>query len=210
MNQPQGYMCPPSWIPTHLPPNPIPLGHPRALALNALFHALNLHLSSILHMVIYMFQCYPLKSSHPRLLPQSPKVCSYLCFFCCLVYRLIITIFLNSIYMLYWCFSLWLTSLYIIGSSFIHLIRTDSNAFFLYSIVYMYHNLLIHSSADGHLGCFHVLAIVNSAAMNIGVHVSLSVLVSSVYMPCSRIAGSYGSSTYSFLRKSHFSPWWLY
>ena len=88
------------------------------------------------------------------------------------------------------------------GSSFIHLIRTDSNEFFLmaeyYSMVYMYQSFLIQSSADGHLGCFHVLAIINSAVMNIGVHVSLSDLVSSVCMPRSGVAGSYGSSISSF------------
>ena len=93
------------------------------------------------------------------------------------------------------------------GSSFIHLIRTDSNEFFLmaekYSMVYMYHSFLIHSSADGHLGCFHVLAIVNSAVMNIGVHVSLSDLVSSVCMPRSGIAESYGSPISGFLRNLH-------
>ena len=67
----------------------------------------------------------------------------------------------------------------------------------------MYHSVLIHSSADGHLGCFHVQVIINSAAMNIGVHMSLSVLVSLVCMPSRGVAGLYGSSISSFLRNLH-------
>ena len=85
--------------PSHLPPHPIPQGHPSAPALSTLSHAWNLDQRSASHM-IYTFQRYPLKSSHPHLFPQSPKDCFvYLCLFCCLAYRVIVTIFLNSIYM---------------------------------------------------------------------------------------------------------------
>ena len=85
------YMC----LPIPLPPHPISLGCLRALALSALLHASNLHWSFILHMVMGKFQCYSL-----HLLPQSSKVCSlHLSLHCCLAYRVIITIFLNSIYM---------------------------------------------------------------------------------------------------------------
>ena len=62
----------------------------------------------------------------------------------------------------------------------------------------MYHYFFIHSSVNGQLGCFHVLTIVNDAAMNNGVHVSLSILVSSGYMPRSGIAGSLGGFIPSF------------
>ena len=59
--------------------------------------------------------------------------------------------------------------------------------------MYMYHNFFIRSSVDGLLGCFYILAIVNSAAVKDGIHVPFSVLVSSGYMPRSGIAGSYGA-----------------
>ena len=56
----------------------------------------------------------------------------------------------------------------------------------------------MHLSVNGHLGCFHVLAIGNDAAMNNGIHVFLSTLVSSEYMPRSGIAGSYGGFFFVF------------
>ena len=51
------------------------------------------------------------------------------------------------------------------------------------SIVYIYHFFFIYSSVNGHLYCFHILAIMDSAAMNIGVQVSVQITVLSVYMP---------------------------
>ena len=131
MNPPQVYMCSPSEPSSLLPPHTIPLGRPSAPAPSIQYHASNLDWWFISYMILYMFQYHSPKSSHPLPLPQSPKDCSiHLYLFCCLAYTVIITIFLNSIYM-HSCFSFWLTSLCIIGSSFIHLIRTDSNVFFL-------------------------------------------------------------------------------
>ena len=66
------------------------------------------------------------------------------------------------------------------------------------SIVSMYHIFFIHSSVNGCLGCLYVLAVVNCAAMNIGVHVSFQIMFFSSYIPRSGIAGSYGDSIFSF------------
>ena len=70
-------MCVPHPEPlSHLPPHPIPLGHPSAPAQRTQYHASNMDWWFVSHMIIYMFQCYFLRSSHPHLLPQSPKDCS--------------------------------------------------------------------------------------------------------------------------------------
>ena len=86
--------------PFHLPANTIPPGHPSAPAPSILYTASNLDWRFISYMVLYMFQCHSPTSSYPLPLPQSPKDCSiHLCLFCCLAYSVIVTIFLNSIYM---------------------------------------------------------------------------------------------------------------
>ena len=69
--------------------------------------------------------------------------------------------------------------------------------------MYLYHNFFIHSFVDRHLHCFHVLAIINSAAINSGIHVSFPILVSLGYMLRSEIDGSFGGFIPRFLRKFH-------
>ena len=86
--------------PSHLPPCSIPLGHLSAPAPSILYPVSNIDWHFISYMIVYMFQCHSPKSSHPLPLPQSPKLRSiHLFLFCCLASRVIITIFLNSVYM---------------------------------------------------------------------------------------------------------------
>ena len=163
-------------------------------------------MTNLLNWTEYIYvSIYSLKSSH-SFSHRIPKCVLYLCvsFHVSHIGSLLpsFQILYICISILYCWFSFWPASLCIIGSSLIHLNRTDSNTFFLiaqwYIIVYMYHCFLIHSFVGGHIDGFHVLAIVNSGEINGRVHVSLSILVSSVCMLSSGISGSHCSSISMF------------
>ena len=80
-----------------LPPNTIPLGCPSAPAPSIQYRALNLDWRLVSYKILYIFQSHSPKSLHPLPLPQSPKDCSiHQCLFCCLVYRVIVTLTLLS------------------------------------------------------------------------------------------------------------------
>ena len=88
MNQPWIYMCSSSRSPLPPPSPPDPSGSSQCTRPEHLSHASNLGWRSVSHLIIYMFRCCSLKTSHPRLLPQSPKVCSvHLCLFFRFAYR---------------------------------------------------------------------------------------------------------------------------
>ena len=154
-----GCTCVPhSEPPSHFPPHTIPLGHLSAPALSILYPDPGLAIR-------FLYDIIHVSMSFSQIMPPFPSPTEFKRLFYACVSLLLSRIQGYSyhlskfhIYVLVYCigvclFPFWLTSLCIIGSSSIHLIRTDSNAFFLmagyYSIVYMYHSFLIYSSADG-------------------------------------------------------------
>ena len=96
MNQPWIYMCSPSRSPLPPPSPSHPSGSSQCTSPEHLSYASNLGWWSVSPLIVYLFQCYSLSTSHPRLLPQILKVCSvHLCLFFCFAYRVIVTIFLR-------------------------------------------------------------------------------------------------------------------
>ena len=95
-----GFTCVPHLIPPPPPSPSHPSGSSQCTSPEHLSNASNLGWWSVSPLIVYLFQCYSLRTSHPHLLPQSPKVCFvHLCLFFCFAYSVIVTIFLNSIYM---------------------------------------------------------------------------------------------------------------
>ena len=133
-------------------------------------------------------------AQHPQLPPiWQLSVCSLYLWVCfgCLFYSLDSTYKWNHI--IFVC--VWLISFSIIPSRSAYVVTSYQISFFLtanwYSNVFRYH-FFIHSPTDGHLGCFHMTAIVNDASMKIGMYVSfrISILDFFRYIPRSGISGS--------------------
>ena len=105
--------CVPKHEPSsHLPPHNLSLGHPHAPASSMRYPASDIDWRFNFYIIVYMIECHSPKSSHPLPLPLSPKVCyTHLCLLCCPAYRVVIAIFLNSIYVLVYCIGVFLSGL---------------------------------------------------------------------------------------------------
>ena len=162
---------------------PLPLSYPlghhgtlswapcavQQLPLASYFTHGTVYMSTACKYFIYASVYMSLNLSSPHLPLLCPQFCSVsLCLYSCPANRLFGTIFLDSICTQYMFFFFWLTSLCMTDSRSIYITTNDPNSYLLiaeyYVMVYMYHTFFIHSSVHRHLGCFHVLAVANSAA----------------------------------------------
>ena len=134
----------------------------------------------------------------------------HLCLYFCFANKFTCILFLESTYKQHYSVFvfLWLPSLWMTVSRSSHISAKGTSSFLFmaeeYSTVYMYHFLFIHYAVHGHLGCLHVLVTVNSAAMNLRVHVSFWIMVFSRYMPKGQVIWSFfvelfKESPYGFL-----------